>query len=61
MNPNSTESGFSEIATKAEQQGLPWIARLANGFHRAASISAGEHGVVVEKLPWQHHPLRGDR
>ena len=32
-------SDFSEIATKAEQQGLPWIARLANGFHRAASIS----------------------
>lgn len=34
-----TETGFSEIAAKAEQQALPWITRLANGFHRAASIS----------------------
>lgn len=37
--PELSAYGFSEIAAKAEQQGLPWIARLANGFHRAASIS----------------------
>lgn len=49
----STELGFSEIATKAEQQGLPWIARLANGFHRAASISA-------ENMAWWSRSCRGN-
>lgn len=43
---------FSEIATKAEQQGLPWIARLANGFHRAASISP-------ENAAWWSRSCRG--
>lgn len=44
--------GFSEIGAKAEQQGLPWIARLANGFHRAASIS-------TENVAWWSRSCRG--
>jgi DNA-binding SARP family transcriptional activator len=48
-----TELGFDEIATKAEQQGLPWIARLANGFHRAASISP-------ENMAWWSRSCRGN-
>src|SRR6185295_10370404 len=47
------ESSFSEIASKAEQQGLPWIARLANGFHRTASISA-------ENMAWWSRSCRGN-
>jgi DNA-binding SARP family transcriptional activator len=49
----SMESSFSEIAAKAEQQGLPWIARLANGFHRAASISP-------ENMAWWSRSCRGN-
>lgn len=49
----STESDFSEIATKAEQQGLPWISRLSNGFHRAASISP-------ENVAWWSRSCRGN-
>jgi DNA-binding SARP family transcriptional activator len=50
---DTTESDFSEIATKAEQQRLPWIARLANGFHRAASISP-------ENVAWWSRSCRGN-
>jgi DNA-binding SARP family transcriptional activator len=49
----STESDFSEIATKAELQGLPWISRLSNGFHRAASISP-------ENMTWWSRSCRGN-
>lgn len=47
------DSTFSEIAGKAEQQGLPWLARLANGFHRTASISA-------ENMAWWSRSCRGN-
>jgi len=47
------ESRFSDVAAKAEQQGLPWIARLANGFHRAASISP-------ENVAWWSRSCRGN-
>ncbi|MGX9673683.1 BTAD domain-containing putative transcriptional regulator [Mycobacterium sp. HM-7] len=50
--PELSAYDFSEIATKAEQQGLPWIARLANGFHRAASISP-------ENVAWWSRSCRG--
>jgi len=50
--PELSAYEFSEIATKAEQQALPWIARLANGFHRAASISP-------ENVAWWSRSCRG--
>ncbi len=48
-----TQSRFSDVAAKAEQQGLPWIARLASGFHRAASISP-------ENVAWWSRSCRGN-